>query len=55
MMNVNLRREYDNTHDPNAINVVLKSGEVLGHLEKKYARVLAQIMDAHLPGLIIKA
>ena len=55
MMDVRLQREFNNAHDPHAIKVVLKSGEVLGHLEKKYAGVLAHIMDAQLPGLIIKA
>lgn len=55
MMNVRLQREFGNIHDPCAIKVLLKSGEVLGHLEKKYAKVLAHIMDARLPGLIIKA
>ena len=55
MMNVRLQREFGSIHDPCSIKVTLKSGEVLGHLERKYARVFAHIMDAHLPGLIIKA
>ena len=55
MMNVRLQREFGNVHDPCAIKVLLKSGEVLGHLEKRYAGVLSCIMDARLPGLIFKA
>lgn len=55
MMNVCVTREFGNVHDVNAILVQLKSGETLGHLEKKYASVLAPIMDSHLPGLVIKA
>lgn len=55
MMNVRVIREFGNVHDVNAILVQLKSGETLGHLEKKYASILAPIMDSHLPGLVIKA
>ena len=55
MMNVHVKREYGNVHDVKAILVQLKSGESLGHLEKKYASVLAPVMDSHLPGLVIKA
>ena len=55
MTNVHLQREFGNIHHPCAIKVTLKSGEMLGHVEEKYARVLAHIMDAHLPGLKIKA
>ena len=55
MMNVRLRREPGNVYDANAILVHLKSGEILGHLEKRYAHVLAPIMDSNLSGLVIKA
>ena len=54
MMNVRVKRESENVHVANAIVVELKSGEMLGHLEKRYARVLAPIMDSHLPGLVRK-
>lgn len=55
MMNVYLKREPSNVHDSNSILVMLKSGEILGHLEKKYASVLAPVMDSNLPGLVVKA
>lgn len=35
MMNVRVKRESGNVHDANAIIVQLKSGEILGHLEKR--------------------
>ena len=40
MMNVRLQREFGNIHDPCAIKVLLKSGEVLGHLEKSMLKYL---------------
>lgn len=54
MMDVHLKREPSNVHDANAILVMLKSGEILGHLEK-YATILAPVMDSNLPGLVVKA
>ena len=55
MMDVHLKREPSNAHDANAILVKLKSGEILGHLEEKYATVLAPVIDSNLPGLVVKA
>ena len=43
---VELRREPNNTYDPNAIQVKLQNGEVLGYLIKEFAAVLAEQMDA---------
>ena len=45
MMHVYLERETHNQFDHNSIRVVLKSGEMLGHLERKVADVLAPLMD----------
>ena len=55
MMNVRLKREPGNVYDSSAILVILKSGEILGHLEEKHAAVLAPVMDSNLPGLVVKA
>ena len=53
MMHVRLVRERSNLHDDKAVLVKTKSGETLGHLEKKVAIVLALIMDT-LPETILK-
>ena len=48
MMHVYLERETHNQFDHNSIRVVLKSGEMLGHLERKVADVLAPLMDLRI-------
>lgn len=50
-----LQREQTNLADSNAVRVLTKSGIMLGHVEKKVAGFVAHIMDASLPGLVIKA
>ena len=54
MMHVYLERETHNQFDHNSIRVVLKSGEMLGHLERKIADVLAPLMDLRIAGFAIK-
>lgn len=56
MMEVHLKRESSNVHDAanSILLVMLKSGDILGHLEK-YAAVLVPMMDSNLPGLVVKA
>ena len=51
MMHVYLERETHNHFDHNSI---LKSGEMLGHLERKVADVLAPLMDLRIAGFAIK-
>ena len=53
MMHVKLAREPHNPKDENSIVIITQSGQVLGHLERKAAAVLAPIMDL-LPEMIIK-
>ncbi len=43
MMHVKLARELHNPKDENSIVIITQSGQVLGHLERKAAAVLAPI------------
>jgi phosphohistidine swiveling domain-containing protein len=42
MMHVRMRREPSNHVDSNAVLIVNKNGNILGHLERKVAAVLAR-------------
>lgn len=46
--NVILVREPDNAYDPNAIQVQLETGEILGYLTREFAAAYASEMDAGL-------
>ncbi|MBI9110293.1 HIRAN domain-containing protein [Maridesulfovibrio ferrireducens] len=43
---IDLIRDPDNKHDPNAIEVVTEKGQVLGYINSQTAKELAIIMDA---------
>jgi len=43
---LNLKREPENEHDPNAIRVLTKNNDDLGFLNKRLAKQLAPFMDA---------
>ena len=53
MMHVTFRREYDNTHDNNAIVVLTYDNKELGHLERPVAAAIAPLHDLQLPGFRI--
>ena len=43
---VELEREPDNRHDPNAILILSESGDELGYVPREHARVMAPLLDA---------
>jgi hypothetical protein len=55
LMHARLFREPSNPKDCNAVFVKTKSMKILGHLEAKTAALISPLMDANLPGFIIKA
>ena len=56
LMHVRLHRNCTNSNkDYDAVQVLTKSGIMLGHLERKVAGFVALVMDASLPGIVIKA
>jgi hypothetical protein len=46
---VDLRREADNEHDPDAIAVVTPDGRRLGYLPRRRNEVIARLLDAGKP------
>ena len=55
LMHVRLCRNCTNSKDYNAVQVLTKSGIMLGHLERRVAGFVVLVMDVSLPGLLIKA
>lgn len=40
-----LRRELDNEHDRNAIQVLTRTGNIIGYVEKEFSALLAENFD----------
>lgn len=43
---VDLEREPDNRHDPNAILILSENGDELGYVPREHAKVMAPLLDA---------